>query len=171
MNVENRKGRMIIHPESFVAEKAVIVGRVILKKGASVWYNAVLRADLADIVIGEYSNIQDNCVVHVDYETPTILGDYVTVGHGAILHACKIGNNTLIGMGAIVLDRAIIPDSCLVAAGALVPPGKTFPEGSLILGSPAKVARTLTREEIEHLRDHALSYYEIWKKNYKSGAK
>ncbi|MDI6846264.1 MAG: gamma carbonic anhydrase family protein [Candidatus Saccharicenans sp.] len=171
MTLEIKKDRAIIHPETFVADRAVIVGRVILKKGASVWYNAVLRADIADIVIGEYSNIQDNCVVHVDYDTPTILGDYVTVGHGAILHACKIGNNTLIGMGAIVLDRAIIPDNCLVAAGALVPPGKTFPEGSLILGSPAKVARTLTEEEIRHLRDHALSYYELWKKNYIPEAK
>lgn len=157
----------IIHPESFIADKAILIGRIIIKKGASVWFNAVLRADIADIVIGEYSNIQDNCVVHVDYDTPTIVGDYVTVGHGAILHACKIGNNTLIGMGAVVLDRAIIPDNCLVAAGALVPPGKTFPEGTLILGNPAKVARTLTPEEIKHLREHALGYHDLWQKNYR----
>ena len=166
---ESRKlSEPIIHPEAFVADKAVVIGRVVLKKGASVWYNAVLRADFADIVIGEYSNIQDNCVIHVDYDTPTILGDYVTVGHGAILHACKIGDNTLIGMGAVVLDRAIIPDNCLVAAGALVPPGKTFPSGTLILGNPAKVARTLTPEEIQHLREHALNYYNLWQKNYRS---
>jgi len=158
----------VIDSEAFVADKAVIIGRVILKKGASVWYNAVLRADIADIVIGEYSNIQDNCVIHVDYDTPAIIGDYVTVGHGAILHACKIGDNTLIGMGAVVLDRAIIPENCLVAAGALVPPGKTFPSGTLILGNPAKVARTLTPEEIQHLREHALSYYDLWKKQYRS---
>ncbi|MGQ9801712.1 MAG: gamma carbonic anhydrase family protein [Candidatus Saccharicenans sp.] len=165
---ESRKlSESIIHPETFVADKAVVIGRVVLKKGASVWYNAVLRADFADIVIGEYSNIQDNCVLHVDYDTPTVLGDYVTVGHGAILHACKIGDNTLIGMGAVVLDRAIIPGNCLVAAGALVPPGKTFPEGTLILGYPAKVARSLTLEEIQHLREHALSYYELWQKNYR----
>ncbi|MCR4397100.1 MAG: gamma carbonic anhydrase family protein [Candidatus Saccharicenans sp.] len=157
----------IIHPEAFVADRAVIIGRVTLKKGASIWYNAVLRADIADIVIGEFSNIQDNCVVHVDYDTPTIIGDYVTVGHGAILHACKIGNNTLIGMGAVVLDRAIIPDNCLVAAGALIPPGKTFPSGTLILGNPAKVARTLTPEEIQHLHEHALSYHDLWQKNYR----
>ncbi|MGB9906898.1 MAG: gamma carbonic anhydrase family protein [Candidatus Saccharicenans sp.] len=160
-------GEAIIHPEAFVADRAVIIGRVIIKKGASIWYNAVLRADIADIVIGEFSNIQDNCVVHVDYDTPTIIGDYVTVGHGAILHACKIGNNTLIGMGAVVLDRAIIPDNCLVAAGALIPPGKTFPSGTLILGNPAKVARTLTSEEIQHLHEHALSYYDLWQKNYR----
>lgn len=167
MTETNKNDQAIIHPGSFIADKAVLIGRVIIKKGASIWYNAVLRADIADIVIGEYSNIQDNCVVHVDYDTPTIVGDHVTVGHGAILHACKIGNNTLIGMGAVVLDRAIIPDNCLVAAGALVPPGKTFPEGTLILGNPARVARTLTPEEIEHLHQHALSYYHLWQKNYR----
>lgn len=171
MTLESKKNLAIIHPETFVADRAVIIGRVILKQGASVWYNAVLRADIADIVIGEYSNIQDNCVVHVDYDTPTIVGDYVTVGHGAILHACKIGHNTLVGMGAVILDRAIIPDNCLVAAGALVPPGKTFPEGTLILGNPAKVARALTPEEIKHLRQHALSYYDLWKKDYSSAPK
>ncbi|MDW3229597.1 MAG: gamma carbonic anhydrase family protein [Acidobacteriota bacterium] len=156
----------LIDPETFVADNAVLVGRVVLKKGASVWYNAVVRADIADIVIGEYSNIQDNSVVHIDYDRPAIIGDYVTVGHGAILHACKIGSRTLIGMGAIILDQAIIPDHCLVAAGALVPPGKTYPEGSLILGSPAKVARTLTSEEIKDLEKHALDYYGFWKKLY-----
>jgi len=166
---ESRKlSEPVIHAEAFVADKAVIIGRIVLKKGASVWYNAVLRADIADIIIGEYSNIQDNCVIHVDYDTPTILGDYVTVGHGAILHACKIGDNTLIGMGAVVLDRAIIPGNCLVAAGSLVPPGKTFSPGSLILGNPAKVVRTLTEEEIKHLHEHALNYYDLWKKNYKA---
>ncbi len=165
------KGKLVspnIHPDTFIAEGAVVVGKAILKQGASVWYNAVVRADVAEIIVGQYSNIQDNCVVHVDYDVPTIIGDYVTVGHGAILHACKIGNNTLIGMGAVVLDRAIIPENCLVAAGALVPPGKTFPSGSLILGNPAKVVRTLTEEEIKHLAEHALSYYDLWKKNYKS---
>ncbi len=167
MTETNKTEQAIIHPGSFIADKAVLIGRVIIKKGASIWYNAVLRADIADIVIGEYSNIQDNCVVHVDYDTPTIVGDYVTVGHGAILHACKIGNNTLIGMGAVVLDRAIIPDNCLVAAGSLVPPGKTFPEGTLILGNPARVARTLSPEEIKHLRQNALSYYDLWQKNYR----
>lgn len=167
MEKSRKLSEPIIHPETFVADKAVIIGRVVLKKGASVWYNAVLRADFADIVIGEYSNIQDNCVIHVDYDTPTVLGNYVTVGHGAILHACKIGDNTLIGMGAVVLDRAVIPGNCLVAAGALVPPGKAFPEGTLILGNPAKVARSLTPEEIQHLREHALSYHELWQKNYR----
>ncbi len=166
MSYDHNSSQPAIHPETFVADKAVLVGRVVLKKGASIWYNAVVRADIADIVIGEYSNIQDNCVIHVDYDRPAIVGDYVTVGHGAILHACKIGSRTLIGMGAIILDQANIPDYCLVAAGALVPPGKTFPEGSLILGSPAKVARTLTAEEIKDLEKHAQDYYDFWKKLY-----
>lgn len=167
--MEEKKGGPLpaIHPDTYVAAGAVVVGKAVLKQGASIWYNAVVRADVAEIVIGQYSNIQDNCVVHVDYDVPTIIGDYVTVGHGAILHACKIGNNTLIGMGAIILDRAIIPENCLVAAGSLVPPGKTFAPGSLILGNPAKVVRTLTEDEIKHLSEHALSYYDLWKKNYK----
>jgi len=88
-----------LDPETFIAENATVIGRVVLKKGASIWFNAVLRADIADIVIGEYSNVQDNSVIHVDYDVPAIVGNFVTIGHGAILHACKIGNNTLIGLG------------------------------------------------------------------------
>ena len=168
MEEEKKLGELIVDPDTFIAENATVIGRVTLKKGASVWYGAVLRADIAEIVVGEYSNIQDNCVVHVDYDTPTIIGNYVTLGHGAILHGCIIGDNTLIGMGAVILDKAIIPANCLVAAGALVPPGKTFIEGSLILGSPAKVARTLTTGEIKDLAEHARDYYQIWNKNRKS---
>ncbi len=158
----------LLDPETFVADKATVIGRVVLKKGASVWFNAVLRADIADIVIGEYSNVQDNSVIHVDYDVPVIVGDYVTIGHGAILHACKIGNNTLVGMGAVILDRAIIGNNCLVAAGSLVPPGKTFPDGSLILGSPATVVRTLTEAEKEHIIKNAHDYYDLWQGYYKS---
>lgn len=158
----------LLDPETFVAENATVIGRVVLKKGASVWFNAVLRADIADIVVGEYSNVQDNSVIHVDYDVPVIVGDYVTIGHGAILHACKIGNNTLVGMGAVILDRAIIGNNCLVAAGSLVPPGKTFPDGSLILGSPATVVRTLTEAEKEHIIKNARDYYDLWQGYYKS---
>ncbi len=158
----------LLDPETFVAENAMVIGRVVLKKGASVWFNAVLRADIADIVVGEYSNVQDNSVIHVDYDVPVIVGDYVTIGHGAILHACKIGNNTLVGMGAVILDRAIIGNNCLVAAGSLVPPGKTFPDGSLILGSPATVVRTLTEAEKEHIIKNARDYYDLWQGYYKS---
>jgi len=157
-----------LDPETFIAENATVIGRVVLKKGASIWFNAVLRADIADIVIGEYSNVQDNSVIHVDYDVPVIVGNYVTIGHGAILHACKIGNNTLIGMGAVILDRAIIGNNCLVAAGSLVPPGKTFPDGSLILGNPATVVRTLTEAEKDQIVKNAHNYYDLWRHNYKS---
>ena len=158
----------LFDPETFVAQGAAVIGRVVLKKGASVWFNAVLRADIADIVVGEYSNVQDNSVIHVDYDVPVIVGDYVTIGHGAILHACKIGNNTLIGMGAVILDRALIGNNCLVAAGSLVPPGKTYPDGSLILGSPAAVVRTLTEAEKEHIIKNAHDYHDLWQIYYKS---
>jgi carbonic anhydrase/acetyltransferase-like protein (isoleucine patch superfamily) len=152
-----------IHPETFIAEGARIVGRVILGRGASVWYNCVLRADIATITIGENTNIQDHSVVHVDFGLDTVLGSNVTVGHGAILHACRVGANTLIGMGATILDGAVIPENSIVGAGSLVPPKKTYPPGTLILGSPAKVARTLTDEEIRHLAEHAALYVSFWK--------
>jgi len=152
----------VLDPETYVAEGARLVGRVVLAAGASVWYNSVLRADLADIVVGENTNIQDNCAVHVDSGRATVLGRGVTVGHGAILHACTVGDNCLVGMGAILLDGAVIPRDSIVAAGALVPPGKTYPEGSLILGSPAKVARKLTAEEIGKIGESAVLYREFW---------
>lgn len=152
-----------IHPESFIAEGARIVGRVILGRGASVWFNSVLRADVATITIGENTNIQDGCMVHVDFGMDTVIGSNVTVGHGAILHACRIGDSCLIGMGAILLDGAVIPPHSVVAAGALVPPKKTFPPGMLILGSPARVSRALGAEEIQHLAEHSALYVSFWK--------
>jgi len=152
-----------IHPETFIAEGARIIGRVTLGRGVSVWYNSVLRADIAAITIGENTNIQDACVVHVDFGLDTVLGAGVTVGHGAILHACRVGDNCLIGMGATILDGAVIPENSIVGAGALVPPKKTYPPGTLILGSPAKVARTLSEEEIRHLAEHAGLYVSFWK--------
>jgi carbonic anhydrase/acetyltransferase-like protein (isoleucine patch superfamily) len=152
-----------IHPDTFVAEGARLIGRVVLGAGASVWYNCVLRADVADIVIGENSNLQDNTVVHVDSGLPTVLADHVTVGHAAVLHGCTIGSQCIIGMGAIILDGAVIPPRSIVAAGALIPPRKTYPEGSLILGSPGVVARKLSDEEIGHLTDHARDYVAFWR--------
>jgi len=147
-----------VHPETFIAEGARLLGRVVLGAGVSIWYNCVLRADVADIIIGENSNVQDNSTIHVDFDRPTILADHVTVGHGAILHACTIGAGCIIGMGAIVLDGAIIPPNTIVGAGALIPPRKTYPEGSLILGSPGIVSRMLSKEEIGHLAEHARGY-------------
>jgi carbonic anhydrase/acetyltransferase-like protein (isoleucine patch superfamily) len=155
--------RPAIHPDTFIAEGARIIGRVTLKAGASVWYNSVLRADLADIVIGENSNIQDSCTVHVDTGLNTVLGDHITVGHGAILHACTIEDDCIIGMGAIVLDGAVIKRGTIVGAGSIVPPRKTYPGGSLVLGSPARVARTLSGEEVLHIAEHARGYVEYWR--------
>ena len=158
-----------IHPDSFIAEGARIVGRVILGRGSSVWFNSVLRADVATITVGENTNIQDGCLVHVDFGLDTVIGSNVTVGHGAILHACRIGDNVLIGMGATVLDGAIIPPNSVVAAGALVPPKKTYPPRTLILGSPARVARALGEDEIKHLPEHAALYVSIWRAYVEKG--
>lgn len=148
-----------IHPETFIAEGARLIGRVILKKGASIWFNAVVRADLAEIIIGEESNVQDNCVIHVEKDKPTIIGQRVTIGHGAVLHACRIGDESLIGMGAIILDGSSIGSNCLVAAGSVVPPLKSFPDGWLIMGTPAKAVRELTSEEKENIRSSAYRYH------------
>jgi len=157
-----------IDPETFIAEGARVVGRVVLRAGASVWFNSVLRADLEDIVIGEETNIQDNCAVHVDTGLSTRLGSRVTVGHGAILHACTIEDECIIGMGAVILDGAVIRRGSIVGAGALIPPRKSYPEGSLLLGTPAAVVRKLTDEEIRHHADHARQYVAFWRA-YRAG--
>lgn len=151
-----------IHPHSFVADGARLIGRVVLAEGVSVWYNAVLRADLADIVVGADTNIQDGSLVHVDSGRPTVVGRGVTVGHGAILHACTVGDNALVGMGAIILDGAVVPPDSIVAAGSLIPPKKTYSPGSLIVGTPAKVARKLSEAEIVHIKESARHYREFW---------
>jgi carbonic anhydrase/acetyltransferase-like protein (isoleucine patch superfamily) len=161
--------RLNLHPRSFTAEGARLVGAVTLEEGASVWYNSVLRADLAAIVVGRESNIQDNCTVHVEHGQPTLIGAGVTVGHGVILHACTVEDGCLIGMGAILLDGALIKKHSLVGAGSLVPPGKTYPEGSLILGSPARVARKLTEAEIEEIAQAAKHYRSFWEAYLEKG--
>ncbi len=159
----------VLDPETFIAEGARLVGRVVLAAGASVWYNSVLRADIADIVVGENTNIQDNCVVHVDHDRKTVLGRAVTVGHGAILHACTVGDNCIVGMGAVLLDGCVISRDSIVGAGSLVPPGKTYPEGTLLLGSPAKVVRKLAPEEIAKIAESAAHYREFWEAYAKEG--
>jgi len=152
-----------IHSSCFIAENATLIGRVKLGAYSSVWYNAVLRADINDIEIGEYTNIQDNTVIHVDGPEhngkPAIIGNKVTIGHSAILHGCKIGNGSLIGMGACILDGAEIGEYSIIGAKALVLSGKHIPSRSLAVGSPAKVIRSLTDEEVESLKEHALNYY------------
>lgn len=147
-----------IHPSAFVAPGAVIRGEVHLAENSSVFYNAVLRGDRAPISIGEGTNIQDNCVVHVEYDLPVTVGKNVTVGHGAILHGCTVGDETLIGMGAIVLNGAQIGKSCLIGAGALVTQNAVIPDGCMAVGSPARVKRPLTPEEMDGLRRSAADY-------------
>ena len=147
-----------IHPSVFVAPGAVVRGDVQLAAGSSVFYNAVLRGDRAAISIGEGTNIQDNCVVHVEYGLPVTVGKNVTVGHGAILHSCTIGDETLIGMGAIVLNGAKIGKNCLIGAGALVTQNTVIPDGSMVIGSPAKVKRPLTEEEMASIRQSPADY-------------
>jgi carbonic anhydrase/acetyltransferase-like protein (isoleucine patch superfamily) len=150
-----------IDESSYVAESAVIIGDVILSSNTSVWPNATLRGDMAAIKIGKNSNVQDNSVIHVNRGMETILGENVTVGHAAILHACTIGDGALIGMGAIILDQAEIGENSLVAAGSLVPPRKKFPAKSLIMGNPAKVVKELSDADIEDIKKNCQHYVEL----------
>lgn len=145
---------------AWVADSAQVMGRVRLAAGASVWFGCVLRGDVDDISIGEESNIQDGSVLHVDPGAPLHVGARVTVGHKAMLHGCTVGDESLIGIGAVVLNGARIGRHCLVGAGALVTEGKEFPDGSLIVGAPARAVRQLTPEEIEGLRHSAQHYVE-----------
>jgi carbonic anhydrase/acetyltransferase-like protein (isoleucine patch superfamily) len=142
----------------YIARGAVVVGDVTLGDGSSVWYNAVLRGDINRIVVGAGSNIQDNSVLHLADDFPCIVGDYVTVGHSAIVHACTIGNECLIGMGAVILDGAELGEQCLVGAKALVTQHTKIPPGSLVLGAPAKVVRPLTPQERSGLKHWADKY-------------
>lgn len=150
-----------IHESVFVAWNAEITGNVTIGEDSSVWFSASIRGDMNSVTIGKGSNVQDNCVIHTDSTRGAVIGDNVTVGHGAILHSCTIGNNTTVGMGAIVLDGAKIGANSMVAAGSVVPPGKEFPDGSMIMGSPAKVAREMRPEEIEGFAKNCQSYVEM----------
>ena len=143
---------------AWVAENAQVMGNVRLAADASVWFGAVVRGDTDTISIGEGSNIQDGSVLHADQGKPLTVGKHVTVGHQVMLHGCTVGDESLIGIGAVVLNGAVIGKNCLVGARALVTEGKTFPDGSMILGSPAKVVRQLSPEEIEGLRRSAQHY-------------
>ena len=142
----------------FIADTATVIGNVELGNNSSVWYGAVIRGDSDAIKIGDNSNIQDTAVVHVDPGTPVKIGDWVTVGHGAIVHGAKVGNNTLIGMRATLLNNAVIGSNCIVGAHALVTEGKIIPDNSLVIGSPAKVIRTLSVEQIESIKINAEAY-------------
>ena len=155
----------------FVAQNATLVGDISLGDECSIWYQTVLRADIHRIVIGPRSNIQDGSVVHLADAYGVEVGELVTVGHKAILHACKIGDEVLVGMGAIILDGAEIGPRSIIGAGALVTGGKKFPEGSLILGSPAKVVRTLSSDEQAGIRVWADRYVELSREYLRRGVK
>jgi carbonic anhydrase/acetyltransferase-like protein (isoleucine patch superfamily) len=147
-----------VAPTAWVADSAQVMGAVTLGANASVWFGSVVRGDTETIDIGEGSNIQDGSVLHADHGKPLVVGKNVTVGHMVMLHGCRIGDESLIGIGAVVLNGAKIGKNCLVGAGSLVTEGKEFPDGSMIMGSPAKVVRELTPEQIEGLRQSAKHY-------------
>jgi len=142
----------------YLARTAAVLGDVTLGDHSSVWYNAVLRGDINRIVVGQHTNIQDNAVIHLADDFPCLIGSWVTVGHSAIVHACTVGDECLIGMGAVILDGAVIGNQCLIGAKALVTPGTKIPDGSLVLGAPAKVVRTLSDQERGELRYWAEKY-------------
>ena len=147
-----------VDPTCFVAPNATVIGMVTLLRGASLWFNTVVRGDMAPITIGEDSNVQDLSMVHVDYDTPTVIGSRVVVGHRAIIHGANVGNDCIIGMGAILLNRSRVGNNCIVAAGAVVREDFVVPDGSLVAGVPAVVKRPLTPEETERIRRNATDY-------------
>jgi carbonic anhydrase/acetyltransferase-like protein (isoleucine patch superfamily) len=147
-----------LHASAWVADSATVIGDVVMGQDASVWFGTVVRGDTATLTIGAGSNIQDLSVLHADVGVPLLIGERVTVGHKVMLHGCTIGDETLIGIGAVVLNGARIGRNCLVGAGALVTEGKEFPDGSMIIGSPARVVKQLTPEQIEGLRESARRY-------------
>lgn len=148
-----------------IFEGAKIIGSVKIDAESSVWFNAVLRGDIESITIGKYSNVQDNCVIHTSKDHPVKLGDYVSVGHAAVLHGCEIEDNCLIGMNSTVLNGAKIGKNSIIGAGAVVTEGKKFDEGNLILGIPAKPVKKLTKEQIENIKDNALRYSKLAQKS------
>ncbi len=150
--------------EYWIAPSASVIGRVTLKKNVSIWFGAVARGDVEDIVIGENTNIQDGSVLHADPGYPLSIGADVTVGHMAMLHGCQIGSNSLIGIGAVVLNGAKIGRNCLIGARALITEGKEIPDGSLVVGAPGRIARTLSEDEIEGLAQSARRYVANWKR-------
>ena len=150
--------------EYWIAPGAVILGNVILKENASVWFGAILRGDNDPIIVGESSNVQDGSVLHTDPGSPLIIGAGVTIGHKVMLHGCTIGDNSLIGIGSIILNGARIGRNCLIGANSLITEGKEIPDNSMVMGSPGKVVRTLDEAAITMLKLSAAHYVENWKR-------
>jgi carbonic anhydrase/acetyltransferase-like protein (isoleucine patch superfamily) len=150
-----------ISDSAFVAENATVIGDVVLEKESSVWFSAVIRGDVSSIRVGKRSNVQDNVVIHTSEKYGVEIADDVTIGHCAVVHGCKIGNNVLIGMNSTVLDGAEIGENCIIGANALVPPGKKIPAGSMVMGVPAKVVRQLSEDEILGIKENAAVYVQL----------
>jgi carbonic anhydrase/acetyltransferase-like protein (isoleucine patch superfamily) len=147
-----------IHPDTWIAPGAHVMGKVVVEEGASIWFCATLRGDNEEIRVGRGSNVQENCVLHTDWGHPLVIGENVTIGHKAMLHGCTIGDGSLIGMGATILNGARIGKGCLIGAGALVTEGKVIPDGSLVMGAPGKVVRELDAEAQARLLKSAAGY-------------
>lgn len=150
-----------IHPSAFIAQGAVVLGAASLGEESSVWYGSVIRADINRIIVGAQSNVQDGSVLHVSDDCPCELGERVTVGHRAVVHACRVHDEVLVGMSATILDGAVIGARSIIAAGALVTKGMQVPEGSLVLGSPARVVRTLSLDEQRGNHRLAMKYVQV----------
>ena len=157
---------LLIYPridsEAYIAPGSSVIGDVVIGEDSSVWFNCTLRGDVNQVRIGKRTNIQDGSVVHVTRHTgPTFIGDEVTVGHGVMLHACELKDQSFVGIGAVIMDEAVVESHAMVAAGALVTPGKRVPSGELWAGSPAKFFRKLSDEEIKHISDSADNYVRL----------
>ena len=150
-----------IHPSVFIADTARVIGRVTLAKGVSIWYGAVLRADINRITIDENTNIQDNCVLHVDHDAPCRMGGGIITGHLATVHGCTVDDECLIGINSIILSKARIGKHCIIGSGAVIREGARIPPRSLVLGVPGKVVRTVTRAEIRYIKNWAKRYRKL----------
>ncbi len=150
--------------DCWIAPNASVIGRVVLRRGASVWWNAVLRGDNEPIVVGENANVQDGSVLHTDMGCPLTIGADVTIGHMVMLHGCTIGDNSLIGIGSVILNNVRIGRNCLIGAKALIPEGREIPDNSMVLGAPAKIVRQVTPEQIAGIAEAARHYVDNWRR-------
>jgi carbonic anhydrase/acetyltransferase-like protein (isoleucine patch superfamily) len=171
MTVRSVPGRVPrIHPGAWVDPAALVIGDVELAEGVSIWPFTIVRGDQDNYIrVGRNSNVQDNSVLHVTPDFPCIIGEGVTIGHRCVVHACTVGNNVRIGIGAVVLTGAVIEDNAQVGAGAVVAPGKVVETGSLVMGVPARPVRQMSEAELEDIRRNAREYVELWQRDYRGG--